>query len=171
MGKLYDISAEISEYGALAKKVFRIENEFEKKLIKDINEFTSKIDRNIGDLISQNELDFAADKPEHLRKEAFELVKEKDIDPVMLSNIKRSTHSLKGSLRSIKKNDATDLVHKFENSFHLFENLDETTIEVFYRDFINNYIEIKDLVKSIYMNSDLNRPINHPNKSMQYYRI
>ena len=165
MGKLYDISAEISEYGALAKKVFRIENEFEKKLIKDINEFTSKIDREIGELISQNELDFAADKPEHLRKEAFDLVKEKDIDPVILSNIKRSTHSLKGSLRSIKKNDATDLVHKFENSFHLFENLDETTIEVFYRDFINNYIEIKDLVKSIYMNSDLNRPINHPNKS------
>ena len=158
MGKLYDISAEISEYGALAKKVFRIENEFEKKLINDIQDFTSKIDLQIGDIINKNELDFAADKPEHVRKEAFELVKEKEIDPGALETLKRSTHSLKGSLRSIKKNDATDIVHKFENSFHLFENLDDASLEVFYRDFVNNYIEIKDLVKSIYMNSGLNKP-------------
>jgi chemotaxis protein histidine kinase CheA len=158
MGKLYDIIGEISEYGALAKKVFRIENEFEKKLINDIQDFTSKIDSQINNLITKNELDFMADKPEHVRKEAFDSVKERTITPETIDILKRSAHSLKGSLRSIKKSEATDLVHKFENSFHLFENLNDASLEVFYRDFINNYIEIKDLVKSIYMNSDLNKP-------------
>ena len=85
-------------------------------------------------------------------------VQEKDIKDDIISVLKRNTHSLKGSLRSMNRLDVSEMVHQFEGSFNNLEDLRNSDLEEFSKDFIGNYVEIKDIVRSIYQQSDMNMP-------------
>tara|TARA_Y100001954_G_scaffold239480_1_gene314505 strand:+ start:14683 stop:18168 length:3486 start_codon:yes stop_codon:yes gene_type:complete len=158
ISKLYEINSEINDYGSLAKKVFRIENEFEKKLVGEIQNFTVNLDQLISKNITRKEHLFDANQPGKTRKKVFVEVQEKDIKDDIISVLKRNTHSLKGSLRSMNRLDVSEMVHQFEGSFNNLEDLRNSDLEEFSKDFIGNYVEIKDIVRSIYQQSDMNMP-------------
>ena len=58
-----------------AKKVFRIENEFENKLISDIQSFNVTLDHLISKNITSREIDFDLNQPKEKREEAFDAFK------------------------------------------------------------------------------------------------
>ena len=65
------MNSEINDYGALAKKVFRIENEFENKLIGDIQSFIVTLDHLDIKNVTSRESDFDLNQPEEKRVDAF----------------------------------------------------------------------------------------------------
>jgi chemotaxis protein histidine kinase CheA/methyl-accepting chemotaxis protein len=156
--KLYEINSEINDYGSLAKKVFRIENEFEKKIVGEIQNFTVNLDQLISKNITRKEHLFNENQPGKTRKKVFVEVQGRDINDDMIAVLKRNTHSLKGSLRSMNRLDVSEMVHRFEGTFNGLEDLNSFEMEDFSKEFIGNYVEIKDLVRSIYQQSDMNIP-------------
>ena len=158
ISKLYEINSEINDYGSLAKKVFRIENEFEKKLVGEIQNFTVNLDQLISKNVTRKEHLFNENQPGKTRKKVFVEVQEREIKEDIISVLKRNTHSLKGSLRSMNRLDVSEMVHQFEGAFTSLEDMKNATMEEFSNEFIGNYVEIKDLVRSIYQQSDMNMP-------------
>jgi chemotaxis protein histidine kinase CheA len=162
IGKLYDINSEINDYGTLAKKVFRIENEFENKLISDIQSFTVIFDNLITNELTQFENDFDVNQPDELRKKAFDLlISKKGLAKDPLNSLKRSAHSIKGALRSLNKPELSEIVHKLESEIVNFNDFSQLNLDDFNKNFISRYIEMKDMIKSIYINSDLNQPYTY----------
>ena len=170
ISKLYDINSEINDYGALAKKVFRIENEFENKLISDIQSFTITLDHLISKNITSKEADFDLNQPKEKRENAFNSFKENDgISKENLNRIKRSAHSIKGALRSMNAPEISEMVHRLESEIIKFDDFNQFDLDTFTKDFISPYADIKDRIKSIYSNSDLNNP--YTNESADWINI
>ncbi|MDC0255548.1 Hpt domain-containing protein [Bacteriovoracales bacterium] len=162
IGKLYDINSEINDYGALAKKVFRIENEFENKLISDIQTFTFTFDHLVYKYLTKDEYLFDINQPPELRKKAFDsIVEKKGLKIDEFNNLKRSAHSIKGALRSLNLPDLSEIVHKLENEIVKFDDFSKLELDSFNKEFIVPYLEMKDRIKAIYINSDLNIPYTH----------
>ena len=68
------------------------------------------------------------------------------------SNKKRSAHSIKGALRSMNAPEISEMVHKLEGEIIKFDDFDNFDLDSFTKDFITPYVDIKDRVKSIYVN-------------------
>ena len=79
----------------MAKKVFRIENEFEKKLVGEIQNFTVNLDQLISKNITRKEHLFDANQPGKTRKKVFVEVQEKDIKDDIISVLKRNTYRVR----------------------------------------------------------------------------
>ena len=86
-----------------------------------------------------------------------------------LNRIKRSAHSIKGALRSMNAPEISEMVHKLENEIIKFDDFNQFNLDSFTKDFITPYADIKDRIKSIYSNSDLNNP--YTNESADWINI
>ena len=162
IAKLYEINSEINDYGALAKKVFRIENEFENKLINDIQTFTFAFDHLVYSYLTKDENHFDINQPVELRKKAFEsILEKKGLKVEQFNSLKRAAHSIKGALRSLNMPDLSEIVHKLENEILKFDDFTQLDLDTFNKEFIVPYLEMKDRIKAIYINSDLNVPYTH----------
>jgi len=158
---LYNVSKEIMEVSGLAKKVFRIENRFEKDLLKVI--FNNLI--TLDDLIRKNiiEKDHLLHSGEGFkkRKEIFKNVRDNLTVEGKEGLIEECVHNLKSySKSSMSFQDLNRFANNFEDSLYLLKDLKEESLNEFSETFIDNLLELKDNCKSLYFESDLNRPIN-----------
>ncbi len=158
---LYNVSKEIMEVSGLAKKVFRIENRFEKDLLKVIFSNLIKLD----DLIRRNiiEKDYLLHSGEGFkkRKEIFKNVCANLSIEGKEGVIAECVHNLKSySKASMSFHDLNQFANNFENSLYLLKNLTEENLNEFSEHFIDNLLELKDNCKALYFESDLNRPIS-----------
>ncbi|MBG08890.1 MAG: hypothetical protein CME68_09040 [Halobacteriovoraceae bacterium] len=157
---LYNVSKEIMEVSGLAKKVFRIENRFEKDLLKAIFSNLIKLD----DIVRRNIIE-----KDHLLHSGEGFKKRKEIFKVVCDNltieaeerlIAECVHNLKSySKASVSFQDLNNFANNFENSLNLLKDLKESDLNEFSELFIDNLLELKDNCKSLYFESDLNRPI------------
>ena len=156
---LYFLRQEINDYGNLAKKVFRLENEFGKKLLKETHGYLTDLDNLICINLTNSEKKLSSNESIKGRREEFNKIKSKELTEEFKVQLKRTTHSLKGCLRSSSSlSIVREKVQNFETSFSLLEKLDDISLDDFSTRFIDNFIEIKDQVKTVYMQSDLNKP-------------
>ena len=158
---LYNVSKEIMEVSGLAKKVFRIENRFEKDLLKVIFKNLIKLD----DLIRRHiiEKDYLLHSGEGFkkRKEIFKSVCDNITIKGREREIAECVHNLKSySKASISFQEINRFANNFENSLNLIEDLKVDDLNEFSELFIDNLLELKDNCKALYFESDLNRPIS-----------
>ena len=69
------LNQEVNDYSSLAKKVFRIENEFEKKVMEDVRNYITDIDNIINSRISSKDNSFPSKESKKEKRRFFEIVK------------------------------------------------------------------------------------------------
>ena len=156
---LYILSQEVLEYGNLAKKVFKIENEFGKKLIVDIQNHIVDIENiTLVNISSQNHF-LVKTEAFKKRKLIFNKIQKNPPSQQSIESLKRATHSLKGSLRaSSALTNLSETVHAFEKSFVYLKDIENTSLDDFSDHFIENYFYLKDTLKSNFIQSHMSNP-------------
>ncbi|MEE2742599.1 MAG: Hpt domain-containing protein, partial [Bdellovibrionota bacterium] len=156
---LYILSQEVLEYGNLAKKVFKIENEFGKKLIVDIQNHIVDIENITLINISPQNHFLVKTEAFKKRKLIFSKIQKNPPSQSSVERLKRATHSLKGSLRaSSALTNLSETVHAFEKSFVYLKNIGTTNLDDFSDHFVENYFYLKDTLKSNFIQSHMSNP-------------
>ena len=159
---LYFLRQELNDYGKLAKKVFKIENAYEKKLLKETQNYITDLDNLICEKITSHEIDMISSETQKSRKLIFSEIISRGIEDDVILKLKRTCHSLRGCLRSVSSlNSISHDVKTFENSFSLLDNLEISKLNEFSENFIDPFISVKDKVKNIFMQSDLSKPLSY----------
>ena len=156
---LYILSQEVLEYGNLAKKVFKIENEFGKKLISDIQNHIIDIENITLKNISSQDHFLVKNEAFKKRKLVYSKIQDNPPPKESIENLKRAAHSLKSSLRaSTSLMSLSETVHALEKSFSFFQDIGKTKLEEFSENFVENYFHLKDTLKSNFIQSHMNMP-------------
>ncbi len=153
---LYLLSQEVLEYGNLAKKVFKIENEFGKKIINDIQNYIVDIENFVKKEVTTQEHFLGKTGAFKKRMLIYKKIQNRNMDSNVLENLRRSTHSLKSSLRANSGlMHLGESVHTFEKSFDLFNRMENTTLDDFTDSFVESYFFLKDSLRSNFIQSHL----------------
>jgi chemotaxis protein histidine kinase CheA len=156
---LYILSQEVLEYGNLAKKVFKIENEFGKKLISDIQNHIIDIENITLKNISAQDHFLVKNEAFKKRKLIYNKIQNNPPTKESIENLRRSAHSLKSSLRaSTSLKSLSETVHALEKSFSFFKDIGDIKLEEFSENFVENYFHLKDTLKSNFIQSHMNMP-------------
>ena len=154
---LYMLNQEVNDYSSLAKKVFRIENEFEKKVMEDVRNYITDIDNIINARISSKDNSFPSKESKKEKRRFFEEIVKNPPSQDDLDELFRVTHSLKGALRSHSSlKDFSEYAHLFEQAVDGLLSNKEADLDDFTKNFIEVIFELKSSIGPFFTKKDVN---------------
>jgi chemotaxis protein histidine kinase CheA len=88
----------------------------------------------------------------------FAEIQKRNINNELVDLLKRKADSLKAPLKSMGHLNIVKIVDRFEDSLTILEDLKNATLNDFSEHFIQNYSELKNILRSLYQQSGINKP-------------
>ena len=155
---LYSLNQEVNEYSSLAKKVFRIENEFEKRVMNDVENYITDIDNIIDQRIISQSVFFKSKESKKEKRKFFDEIVNNPPSKDTIQDLHRVTHSLKGALRSHSSlKDLSEFAHMFEQSIDGIGEMKSEDIDDFTTNFVEAIFELKSSLGPFFTRKESNR--------------